>query len=241
MDPDQSPITALYCRVSTPDQRLDRQREETWDYATERLNVMPAHIEVYEDTGTGRDVQRDGFQELMQRVRDGAIERVIVLELSRLSRSMRDLATTLDELGQQDTGLHVIDRSLAIEPDDSDPMTEAFFYLAGVFAQLEADLIRERTISGIRAAREQGKWTGRPPYGFSTDEDGYLVLNDNYDQAIAILDELEAGASVRSLARQFDIARATVRNVRDNAEWYRQQGQTETSRKDRAAPTESNQ
>ena len=226
-EPDQQSITVLYCRVLTPDQRLDRQREETWIYATERLNVKPAHIEVCEDTGTGRDVQRKGFQDLMECVRDGAIERVVVLELSRLSRSMRDLAATLDELGKQDTGLHVIDRSLAIEPDDSDPMTEAFFYLAGVFAQLEADLIRERTISGIRAAREQGKWTGRPPYGFSTGDEGYLVLNDNYDRAIAILDELEADASVRSLARQFGIARSTVRNVRENAEWYREQGQDE--------------
>ena len=70
-----------------------------------------------------------------------------------------------------------------------------------------------------------------------------IVLNDNYDRAIAILDELESDASVRSLARQFGIARLTVRNVRDNAEWYRQQGriEIETDRRERAAPTERTQ
>ena len=56
-----------------------------WGYATETLDVDPSEIEVYEDTGTGRDTQRDGFQQLMNDARDGEIARVIVLEVLRMS------------------------------------------------------------------------------------------------------------------------------------------------------------
>ncbi|WP_336365224.1 recombinase family protein [Halalkalicoccus salilacus] len=77
--------TALYACVNTDDQSLARQKKETWGYATETLNVDPSEIEVYEDTGTGRDTQRDGFQQLMSDARDGEIARVIVLEVSRMS------------------------------------------------------------------------------------------------------------------------------------------------------------
>lgn len=140
---------------------------------------------------------------------------------------MHDLSSTLEELQENRTSLHVVDRRMDLDPDDSDPMTEAFFYLAGIFAQLEAEMIRERTISGIRAAKDEGKWTGRPPYGFDTDTDGFLVLNDNFDRAMAILDELDRRESIRSLARRFDIARSTVRNVRDNEEFYRKRAPAE--------------
>lgn len=217
--------TGLYCRVSTQDQDLNRQKDETWNYATNRLNVDPTAIVLYDDTGTGTDTDRSGFQDMMRSVRADEIDRVVVLEMSRLSRSVRDFSATLEELKKNNCGLHIVNRGMDLDPEDEDPLTEAFFYLAGIFAQLEAQMIRERTISGVRAAKEAGKWTGRPPYGFDTDDAGYLVMNDNYDRAMAILDELGNGESIRSLARRFGIARGTVRHIRDNAEWYREQGQ----------------
>ena len=67
--------TALYARVSTADQSLNRQKEETWTYAVKQLDVPPTSIEVYEDTGTGRDTQRDGYQELIADVRAGDVDR----------------------------------------------------------------------------------------------------------------------------------------------------------------------
>lgn len=217
--------TALYCRVSTEDQSIDRQKNEIWEYTIDRLDTDPSEIVVYEDTGTGTHTDRPGYQDMMHDVRADKLDRVVVLEMSRLSRSVRDFSATLEELKENHCGLHIVNRGMDLDPKDEDPMTEAFFHLAGIFAQLEAEMIRERTISGVRAAKESGKWIGRPPYGFDTDDEGYLVMNDNYDRAMAILEELKHGKSIRSLARRFDIARGTVRHVRNNAEWYREQGQ----------------
>ncbi|WP_336365379.1 recombinase family protein [Halalkalicoccus salilacus] len=138
--------TALYAHVSTDDQSHARQKEETWGYATETLDVDPSEIEVYEDTGTGRDTRRDGYQELMQHVRDGEVARVIVLEVSRLSRSMRDLATTVETIvDESDTGLHILDMSLALEPGDDDPYQRAFLNIMGKLTHRSASTVSVST------------------------------------------------------------------------------------------------
>ena len=134
---------------------------------------------------------------------------------------MRDLSNTVDNLKENEASLHIVNRRMDLDPDEPEPMTEAFFYLSGIFAQLEADMVRERTISGVRAAQDAGKHTGRPPYSFDSDEDGYLVLNDNFDKAMTILDELDRGESKRSLARNFGISRGTMSNIEEKEEFYR--------------------
>lgn len=206
--------TALYARVSTDDQSLDRQKEETWNYARTELDVPVSKISVYEDKGTGRDTQRESYQALMHDIQAGTIERVIVLEVSRLSRSMRDLATTIETIvDEHNTGLHVLDMSLSIEPgDENDPYQRAFVNIMGTIVQLEADMIRERTRSGIEAAKQAGKHTGRPPFGFDV-ADGYLTPNENYDIAVEILERLEKGESKRSTARFAGIARPTIDRI----------------------------
>ena len=213
--------TALYCRVSTEEQNLDRQRNETYDYAVDNLDVNPATIEVFSDKSTGRDTERDAFQELNSAIQDGGIDRVVVLELTRLTRSMRDLSEIINEFQDYGTGLHIVDRTLDLDPHNSDPMSEAFIYLTGVFAQLEADMMKKRTLSGIRAAQKAGKHTGRPPYGFDTDTDGFLVPNENFDTALAIIERIEEeDESIRSTARHAGIARSTVRNIVDRKDLY---------------------
>ena len=221
--------TALYARVSTDDQSLIRQKEETWSYATETLDVDPSEIEVYADTGTGRDTRRDGYQSLMKRVRAGAVDRVIVLEVSRLSRSMRDLATTVSTVvDESDTGLHVLDMNLALEPEDDDPYQRAFLNIMGTIAQLEADMIRERTRSGIEAAKAAGKHTGRPPFGFDVNK-GYLTPNEDYDTAVEILERIEKGESKRSVARFAGVARSTVGRILERSDLYRDYDPSDTS------------
>lgn len=214
--------TAIYVRVSTDDQSLDRQRNETWDYATETLGVPPKAIIVYEDTGTGRDTQRPGFQLMMERVQAGDVDRVIVLEVSRLSRSMRDLATTVDMLvDEYDTGLHIMNMNISLEPDCDEPYQRAFVNIMGSLAQLEADMIRERVRSGIEAAKAAGKHHGRPPFGFDSN-DGYLSPNENYDIAVEVLDRIAKGESVRSTARYAGVTRSTVRRIAEREELYRE-------------------
>lgn len=94
----------------------------------------------------GEDTLRDDYQEFVHRIRAGDVERVVVLEISRLSHSMRDLATTVETIvDENDTGLYIFDMNLAIEPgDEDDPYQRAFLNIMGTMAQLEADIIRER-------------------------------------------------------------------------------------------------
>lgn len=166
----------------------------------------------------------------MSDVRNGEVTRVVVLEVSRLSRSMRDLAGTVETIvDESDTGLHVLDMNLAIEPTDDDPYQRAFLNIMGTIAQLEADMIRERTRSGIEAAKSAGKHTGRPPFGFDVNK-GYLTPNENYDTAVAILERIEKGESKRSTARFAGISRLTVGRILERTDLYREFDPSETHR-----------
>lgn len=72
----------------------------------------------------------------------------------------------------------------------------------------------------IAAAREQGKWHGRPPFGFDVGSEGYLTPNKDYETARVILDELDKGASKRGLARSTGVARGTIQKIAKNRERY---------------------
>lgn len=158
--------TALYCRVSTADQSLTRQRKRTCEYATNRLGVEPTAIYVYSDKQTGTDTDRDGYRDLMEAVEAGDVERVVASEVSRISRSVRDFAATVERIvDENEVGLHILDMGIALDPDERVPYTRAFFTVAATFAKLEAEIKRDNTREGIAASREQGKWHGRPPFG----------------------------------------------------------------------------
>ena len=107
-----------------------------------------------------------------------------------------------------------------LDPDERDPYTRAFLTVAATFAELEAEIKRDNITEGIAASRAQGKWHGRPPYGFDVGPEGYLTPNDDYETARVILDELDKGASKRDLARRTGVARSTVRKVANNRKRY---------------------
>ena len=217
---DDHGTTALYCRVSTEDQSLSRQRQLTSEYA-ERLGVPVSAIELYLDKQTGTDTDRDGYRRLMEDVENGEIERVIVSEVSRISRSVRDFSATVERVVDENgVALHVLDMGIDLEPDDHDPYTRTFLTVAATFAELEAEIKRENTREGIAAAREQGKWHGRPPFGFDVGPEGYLTPNDDYETALVVIDELDKGTAKRQLARRAGIARPTVRRIDANRERY---------------------
>ena len=218
---DMTEKTALYCRVSTDDQSLARQRQRTSEYATDRLGIEPAAIEVYTDKQTGTDTDRDGYRKLMEAVERGDVERVIASEVSRISRSVRDFAATVERVvDENEVGLHILDMGIDLDPDERDPYTRAFLTVAATFAELEAEIKRDNTREGIAASRSQGKWHGRPPFGFDVGSEGFLVPNNDYETAIVVLDELDKGASKRELGRRTGVGRSTVRHIANNRERY---------------------
>jgi len=218
------PATAIYVRVSTPDQSLDGQKQAAWDYCVETLDESPGNIVVLEDKSTGTDTERSGYRELMNRASAGEFDRVVVREVSRIARNMRDLNRTVGSLvDDHGVSVHIIDAGLAVGEDADESLIddEMILQLLGIAAELEAKLNKERTKAGLAAAQEAGKHTGRPPFGFDTDEDGYLVPNENFDTALAIIERIESDdKSVRSTATHAGVSRATVRSVVDRKEIY---------------------
>jgi DNA invertase Pin-like site-specific DNA recombinase len=77
----------------------------------------------------------------------------------RLARSLLDLISIADDLRQEGVKLEVLSGTF----NRDDPMGEAFFQMTSVFAQLERDLIRQRTNEGLKAARARGRTGGRKP------------------------------------------------------------------------------
>lgn len=209
--------TAIYARVSTDEQSLTRQKEECYEYATERAGVSSAELAFYEDKATGTNTDRSAFQELKTAVEKEGVDAVIVLETSRLSRSVGDLATTVEHLLQHNTGLHVVNRNIVLETRDGepDPMQKAFLQLMGVFAEMEASMTRERIKSGIRQAKAEGKNVGRPPYGFTTgSEPGEFVPTyPEFEKAQVAIERFDEEDSLRSISMDLDIPRTTVRRI----------------------------
>lgn len=135
-----------YARVSTGDQNLDLQKNAL---------VRAECEQIFEDTASGKNSRRPGLRRAIRRLKPG--DSLVVWKLDRLGRSVRDLITLVSEL--QDKGIHF--RSLTDSIDTSTPAGRFFFHVMSALAEMERELIVERTRAGLAAAREQGRVGGR--------------------------------------------------------------------------------
>jgi DNA invertase Pin-like site-specific DNA recombinase len=103
-------------------------------------------------------MKRPAFIEMMSEARKRKFDILLVWKLDRLSRSLKDLINTLDELGH--LGIHFIsyDNNL----DTTTPTGKLVFQIIGAVAEFEKDIIRERVVAGLENAKQKGKRLGRP-------------------------------------------------------------------------------
>ena len=212
---------ARYHRVSTADQNLSRQTDATEEYVS---RTWPdAETRTYADASTGTDTDRSAYQRLMADVEAGEVDVVVVHEVSRISRSVRDLSRIVDRLREQGTGLHIISEGIEIPGDGAaDPYQQALLQLLGVFAELEAEMTRKRVREGIAARKASDDYRHGPaPLGFEKD-DGQLREAPEYDRVctvLAMVDDDEM--SQRKAAEELGCGRKTVRTaVRERRELY---------------------
>lgn len=209
----------LYNRVSTADQNLDRQLKKTSQYAKNRLDAEPKQVATYRDKSTGTDTDRSGYQQLLNDVEEGDI--VIVASVSRIARSIRDLSDTIDRLEDAGASLHIVDEGLQFEPEESDPYQTAMLQLLGVFAELEAEINRERIRDGIQTRQQSNDYHhGRPPLGFES-EDGQLYPAENHDRVVETLKLIQEGElSKRQGAKELETSRATINRALERKDLY---------------------
>jgi DNA invertase Pin-like site-specific DNA recombinase len=119
---------------------------------------------------------------------------LVVWKLDRLSRSLKDLITTLDELGHLGIDFVSYDNQL----DTSSPSGKLVFNIIGAVAEFERDIIRERVRAGLANARIKGKKLGRPQIPKS-DQKKIITLK-------------KRGLSNRAIGKELRISESTVRN-----------------------------
>jgi len=149
--------TAIYLRVSTSEQTHDPQRTELNELCERR---GWKDVTEYADTISGTKFTRSGLDRMMADVRRGKIERVVVVKLDRLGRSLAHLAQLIGELDLHRVAL--IASSQSIDTSHDNPAGRLQMHVLMAVAEFERSLIRERTKAGLVAARARGSRLGRP-------------------------------------------------------------------------------
>jgi DNA invertase Pin-like site-specific DNA recombinase len=172
-----------YARVSTVDQNLDLQHDALARAGCER---------VFEDKASGARDDRPGLAAALSHCRQGDV--LVVYKLDRLGRTMRGLVELVADLAQRDIEF----RSLSDGIDTTTTMGRFTFHLLGAIAEMERDLIRERTNAGLAAARARGRKGGRKP----------VLTAKKLDAARALLQD--RNRSVGEVAKQLGVGRTTL-------------------------------
>lgn len=137
-----------YARVSTIDQNLDLQRDALTSAGCEKI---------FTDKASGARDDRPGLEKAKSHLRKG--DTLVIWKLDRLGRTVRGLINFVQELRDGGIGF----RSLQDNIDTGTAAGKFFFHVMAGLAEMERDLIRERTKAGLAAARARGRNGGRPP------------------------------------------------------------------------------
>lgn len=143
-----------YCRCSTNETKQDIDRQER------ELKQAGAEI-IFKEYEHGDSEYKKELEKLFEIVREG--DTIITAEVSRLSRSTKQLCDIIDTVKEKHLILIILNSiTINCANGDIDPMTKAFLQMAGIFSELELSMIRARVKSGIENARAKGKKIGRP-------------------------------------------------------------------------------
>ncbi|WP_207533625.1 recombinase family protein [Desertivirga arenae] len=174
-----------YARVSTQDQNLELQIDALKKDGCEKI---------FKETGSGKNKERPGLRELMEHLR--ANDTVVVWKLDRLGRSLKDLIDLVGEFEAK--GANFV--SLNDRIDTSTPAGKFVFNVFASLAEFEREIIRERTVAGLAAARVRGRNGGRPE-GLSPE-----ALN-KANSAFLLFQSGEK--TVKEISKELGISRAT--------------------------------
>ncbi len=163
---DNSMRCCLYARVSTTDQNCEMQLRELREYISRRGWQNAAE---YVDTGfSGAKASRPALDRLMADAAQHKFDAVAVWKIDRFGRSVLHLNQQLAALTSY--GVRFIATSQSLDTDEKNPTSRLLLQILASVAEFEREMIRERTLSGIKAAQAAGKVVGRPKRIFRRDE-----------------------------------------------------------------------
>ena len=168
-----------YARVSTTGQSLDVQLE--------KLEAVGAS-KIFQEKLSGSSADRPELQNMIEYIRDGEGDQVVVTKLDRLARSTKDLLTIRDQIEDKGATLQILNINL----DTATPTGKMMFTMLGAIATFEREIMLERQADGIAKAKAAGRYKGRKPTATAkTAEVLQMVAEGKTRQAIA--DQLGIG------------------------------------------------
>ena len=188
------PRTFAYLRVSTIGQTTDNQLHEI---EAAGFKVEPRRVIAETVSGSVPTSMRRGFRRLVDRLEPKDV--LVVTKLDRLGRNAMDVGSTVAQLAE--IGVHV--HCLALGGGDLTSSTgKLTMNVINAVAELERDLLIERTQAGLARAKAAGRKLGRPE-----------SLSPEQRQDVAR--RLDQGVTISTLAREFKTSRQTIMRVRD--------------------------
>ncbi len=222
-----------YARVSTDEQAREGVSLEA-QVARIRAYAIAKEIELVDvltDNGvSGKTLGRPALRELVQRCERGEVGHVVVVKLDRLTRRTRDLLALVDDLFlARHIELHSVSESL----DTSTPHGRFVLTLFGGLAQMERELIGERTRSALEYKRQCKQPTSHPPLGFKANgcRERMVPVPEELAVVRRILERWRRGGAYGKIAAELNAEGvptkrgrhwhgSTVRAVVQRREWY---------------------
>ena len=187
---------AIYTRVSTLDQTIDNQLIELRDHCSKMGWEV---TQEYADKGMSGTLSREKRPALNSLIKDAywkKFDSVVCWDISRLGRSMKELILFLSDMKDRDIGICSVRRGF----DTSTSMGEIMFQFVGILSSWEREMIRERTLAGLKRAKREGKTLGR------------RKVTDKVMTA-KIIELRNENKSIRAIASEVGVSRGTVSNV----------------------------
>lgn len=175
-----------YARVSTLEQTLDLQRDALKEAGT---------TDNYEDKASGKSTDRPELAHCLKALREG--DTLVVWRLDRLGRNLQDLIRIVNDLETRGVKFKSLKESI----DTGGPAGKLMFHLFAALAEFERELVRERTVAGLEAARARGRKGGRPQLLDIKQRKAALAMMKNRDMSIA------------DISRHFGVSRSTLYNI----------------------------
>lgn len=197
-------IAGLYPRVSTEDQsRYGHSLDEQEDRLKKLCDYKEYEIyKIYREEGvSAKSMKRPKFQEMIEDMKSGKINKIIVYKLDRLTRSIQDLESIFRMLEEYDCSLESVSEDI-----NTETATGKFFVrMTTILAQLEIERCSERTKFGLVGAAKKGHISGQPPLGYTKEpENKSIIIDDVQAEVVRRIFRLYLdGMSVCSICKLF--------------------------------------
>lgn len=188
-----------YLRVSTNNQDLKNQKYEILDYS-QKLNMqVDEFIEI--EISSRKNLKSRKIDNLLDSLKSGDL--LIVSELSRIGRSTAEVLNIINQILNSGITIHIIKQNMILTKD-GDMTSKVMVTMMSLFAELERDLISQRTKRALEAKRASGVRLGRPKGSI-----GQSKLDGKEEQ---IREFLAKKVSISSIAKILSVSRGTLYN-----------------------------